>query len=322
MFRKISLITLSALILAGCATKEVTPVPEGQKLPYFTANIAYDESNSRGINIAHAFGALLVKDQEPGKKNLTFAQQRFYSGLVNFGANLSEGSLRYTSAKFPKERAPEFRGEKDEWNVFMKTDGYASIYDAQVDAINEATALTAKGLHNLGFKTQVVEKFRDEKTGELVELMENRIHLIDKKRGCSEKNSCYISIRHLRDGLSSREAPPSWMLEEKEVFVFRYIAVLPKGKKANGEDFTLTRSERETIAQTAKNDFFYLGGFDVNNPFFVGENCKVHQCFMVPEEQKKSAAQRVLEKQAKSMKKDWDERGLLMIFDPLTEPWR
>ena len=136
--------------------------------------------------------------------------------------------------------------------------------------------------------------------------VESSLTLINEARRspkpASDDEGCRLKLSTPAFTHSSREAPPAWLSDLKEVFIIRGMVMMPAGETADGSAFALSREDREAIGWEAGDGCYFYGAYDSSQAGFVGEDGKVEYCHLVPEKlarhreyMKKSVGERVVD---------------------------
>lgn len=179
------------------------------------------------------------------------------------------------------------RAHYDEWNAILNPTEFSTIYEAQAKALDHVNQLTAQGLVKQGYQVIPVAHQKYNQEGSFGKWYDNVLTVVNENKGCSPPPRKVIqtlvrsyfehSFTTLPQGRHHRVGYPI----SKRQLNIRSLAVLPEGKTLNGEAFTLSRKDRESIARESSENYYFVGAFDNSHAGFVGENGNVAYCRFV-----------------------------------------
>lgn len=325
------ILSASAIMLAGCSSSPQyteEQLAQGVRISGFHANISLEPKYSRARQIARSFGNPL-NDVNPDKYILNSTQSAAIGGLIQGMVEAGPiGGLLMATVGSTVSALSINRAHYDEWNAILNPAEFSTIYEAQSKALDHVTQLTTQGLVKQGYKVIPVAHQQYNQEGSFGKWYDNILTIVNEEKGCSnpisnrDTNTCQVILRTLYYNAASREAPPSWLSNLEEAFIIRSLAVLPEGKTSNGQAFTLSREDRESIAREASENYYFVGAFDNSHAGFVGENGTVAYCHLPPEELAKARERDkkgVIERLSDNAKRNYEKHGLKSIlwFEPL-----
>ena len=325
------IISALAIMLVGCSSSPKyteEQLAKGVRISGFYANISLDPKYSRARQIARVFGNPL-NDVDPDKYLLNSTQSAALGGLIQGVVEGGPvGGLFMATVGATVSALSINRAHYDEWNAILNPAEFSTVYEAQAKALDHATQLTTQGLVKQGYQVIPVAHQKYNQEGSFGKWYDNVLTVVNEDKGCShptsqsDTNTCQVILRTLYYNAASRETPPSWLSDLKEALIIRSLAVLPEGKTLNGEAFTLSREDRESIAREASENYYFVGAFDNSHAGFVGENGSVAYCHLPPDElakARKKDKKGVIERLSDNAKRNYEKHGWKSIlwFEPL-----